>query len=302
MSKGLTVMMKTFVILSIAILIFPWPSAGQSQKDEFKAILKVVDQIEERFPESRNLLTVLRGKLYHHERNIRSPQQPVDACIETYSRIRRDDSIEATPGTNLYSSCEGLSDQALIARLREIVSNHTSVDYKEARRNIFTKIDNHNGEVKCVYTGRKGRYNSIPNPNDMNTEHSWPQSHGAVGVAKSDIYHLFPTDSQANSTRGSLPFGEVSSANWSEGGSKCDGDVFEPRPEHQGNVARALFYFAVRYNKSIGAKEESVLRRWHQKDPVDDAERRRCDGIENIQHNRNPFIDRPDFVQRIIDF
>ncbi|MFZ5949748.1 MAG: endonuclease, partial [Candidatus Rifleibacteriota bacterium] len=40
----------------------------------------------------------------------------------------------------------------------------------------------------------------------------------------------------------------------------------------------------------------------HREDPVDEEEKARNDRIENIQHNRNPFVDRPDFVDQISDF
>jgi endonuclease I len=43
----------------------------------------------------------------------------------------------------------------------------------------------------------------------------------------------------------------------------------------------------------------SVLLRWHTQDPVDDYERHRNSVIFGFQHNRNPFIDHPEFVAKI---
>ena len=41
----------------------------------------------------------------------------------------------------------------------------------------------------------------------------------------------------------------------------------------------------------------SVLLQWHQEDPVDDFERERNEIIYNdYQHNRNPFIDYPEWA------
>lgn len=57
----------------------------------------------------------------------------------------------------------------------------------------------------------------------------------------------------------------------------------------KGNVACALFYFAVRYETTISPEEEASLRRWHNDDPVDQEEMDRNNGIEKIQGNRNPF-------------
>lgn len=281
---------------------------------DFLAILQTVDQLEGQMPTRSDLITTLRGQLFRYERQTQrekfdliaqvrksqanSAKTPVEPGRRPGSNWQR----EPEPGSNLYTPCQGLSDKALVDKLREISAYQVGLDYREARQQMFTKIDNVAGEVECVYTGRKGRYNSLPSDRDMNCEHTWPQSHGAVGIAKSDLHHLFPTDSSANSTRGSLPFGQVSNAEWAEGGSKCDGDVFEIRPEHRGNAARAKFYFAVRYGKQIGAEEEATLREWNKEDPIDAAEKARNDKIENLQHNRNPFIDHPEFIDRISDF
>jgi len=324
--------------LTAAVLLFPWPTFCQEQtstridlsrkaaqsaqtgqvaqspdgdstdrNEEFKNILGIVDMIEEKYPGSSDLVAKLRGNLYRHERNQLQRNSDSfegigDAGITRRPRPGTGENNEPLPGSDMYSSCEGLNNKELVAQLREISAYQVGVDYTEARRLMFTKIDNVGGEVECVYTGRKGQYNQIPSDRDMNCEHTWPQSLGATGVAKSDLFHLFPTDSKANSTRGSLPFGTVSSPTWENGGSKCDGKVFEPRPEHRGNVARAIFYFAVRYGKTIDASEEAALRVWNKEDPVDETERGRCNKIENVQHNRNPFIDHPEFADRINDF
>ncbi len=287
----------------------------QVETPDFAAILQTLEQIESQLPTRSDLITQLRGQLYRYERQSQREKFQLVADLKkahessvssrlpaTGSRKPTDWQRDPVPGNNLYTPCEGLSDDALKDKLRGITEYQVGLDYREARQQMFKSLDNVNGTVECVYTGRKGRYNSLPDDRDMNCEHTWPQSHGAVGIAKSDLHHLFPTDSEANSIRGSLPFGSVNNAEWTEGGSKCDGEVFEVRPEHRGNAARAKFYFAVRYGKSIESDEEATLREWHKQDPVDDAERHRNDLIENLQHNRNPFVDHPEFVDRISDF
>ncbi|HEX8705967.1 MAG TPA: endonuclease [Myxococcaceae bacterium] len=202
---------------------------------------------------------------------------------------------------------QGLRDAALLAAIKKASTGKDVVSYNEARKIIFTDLDVKNGKVKDVYTGREINGGKIPNSSDMNVEHTWPQSKGATGDAKSDLHHLFPTDSKANSTRGSFPFGKVEKVQWSQGGSKFGLDaqgrkVFEPPDEHKGNVARALFYFSAEYNKRIAPEEESVLREWNKLDGVDSAELERNRKIETHQGNRNQFVEHSNLVDRISDF
>ncbi len=187
--------------------------------------------------------------------------------------------------------------------------NHTVVSYDSARYAIYSSIDNQAGQVEGVYTGQRVATWDIPDPAVMNTEHTWPQSLGpASGPFLSDLHHLFPTVTSANSARSNHPFGWVySNITWSSGGSLKGSDVvgstvFEVRPEHRGDTARAKFYIAVCYDLSIPATEEATLRQWHAQDPPDSAELSRNTAVEQIQRNRNPFVDDPDLVDAIVDF
>jgi len=152
----------------------------------------------------------------------------------------------------------------------------------------------------------------IPDPRVLNTEHTWPQSKFSRSfpkdLQKGDLHILFPVDSATNSTRSNYPFGEVSAVthqpceNARKGHSATGRTVFEPADEHKGNVARAMFYFSMRYKMSIDAEQEEVLRKWNRQDPVDQAERDRNEEIFKIQKNRNPFIDHPELASIIQDF
>ncbi|MBU8896519.1 endonuclease I [Corallococcus sp. H22C18031201] len=221
----------------------------------------------------------------------KKPQRPVDVFTPAGKDPRYD----------------GLKDQALIRALHDAVSKHKDLGYNQARKVIFTELDNHDGKVKCVYTGREVTTKKIPSSSDMNVEHTWPQSKGATGAAKADLHHLFPTDSKANSIRGNYPFGIVKDVKWSQNGAKFGKDaqgrtVFEPPDEHKGNVARALFYFSTVYSKHIPPEDEAILKQWNKADAVDAAEVSRNDAIEKYQQNRNPFVDDSTLADRIADF
>ncbi|MBI9031476.1 endonuclease [bacterium] len=209
-----------------------------------------------------------------------------------------------------YNSTYNKWDAELKTALTSIISNHSVISYEDARVELFGYIANEGGQVRCVYTNEwySCTPGGIPNWNLINTEHTWPQSMGAEGTAKSDLHHLFPTNSQANSIRGNYPFGQVVNASWQEGGSKKGSDlagntVFEPRDDHKGDTARALFYFALRYNNPSNflnsANQQMVLRDWYYEDPVSSYEIDRNAEIVDIQNKPNPFIEYPMLLDRI---
>ena len=80
--------------------------------------------------------------------------------------------------------------------------------------------------------------------------------------------------------------------------------------DSKGDLARALFYFYTRYAAHPPSRfslsnfngEEATLRRWHERDPPDAAERARNDAVYGVQGNRNPFIDDNTLADRIADF
>lgn len=201
----------------------------------------------------------------------------------------------------------------------ELRSTHRPLGYREARIKLLghmaIKQVQNSYFVKDVYC--EADYSSpgigrVPNNNVINVEHTWPQSKfggSDRGFQKSDLHHLYPTDSQLNSIRGNQPFGDVVEETQNTkcpvctvGINQSGRRVFEPPQDHKGNVARALFYFSVRYRMPIADDEESALKRWHQEDPVDSEELLRNEQVESYQGNRNPFIDEPELVQLISNF
>lgn len=211
-------------------------------------------------------------------------------------------------------------NQELKLALMNHLSQQKVLSYKEARRVMFGDLylekDGSSYYVEDTYC--EERFDSsvgvgpdrIPNHTKINCEHTWPQSRFnprySNSAQKSDLHHLFPVKAVANSTRGNIPFGEVQGTTVRDCDASFRGDdvignyeSFEPPKYHKGNVARALFYFATRYNLDIDSAEEKHLRAWHRLDPVDDFERERNEKIFKIQGNRNPFIDDESLIDRI---
>jgi deoxyribonuclease I len=206
------------------------------------------------------------------------------------------------------------------------LNNHKplkSYDYAKAKlmQDIHLEKDAEGFFVEDVYCDIKFRRSvgpgRIPSPSDVNVEHTWPQSkfnkRFDKNIQKSDLHHLYPTDSKANSKRGNHPFTDFPQNSdatnvfphcpASKFGHTDRGvDAFEPPDHHKGNVARALFYFSLRYDIRINDYEEFVLRQWNMMDPVDAEELKRNDMVEKYQGNRNPFIDDPQLADLIPNF
>ncbi|MDP6419639.1 MAG: endonuclease [Candidatus Krumholzibacteria bacterium] len=154
----------------------------------------------------------------------------------------------------------------------------------------------------------------------------------------SDCHHLFLCDIGYNSDRGSRIFDNCESGcsilatddyNGQSGENRTKNGypngIWETWDARKGDIARAQFYMDVRYegdgsepdlilvddpnliascqtgdNEDIGYMGLlTVLLEWHEADPVDDRERNRNDWIYTYQHNRNPFIDHPDWVEGV---
>jgi len=232
-------------------------------------------------------------------------------CRSLLARV----SAQAQYPETYYASTQNKWAEELKDALTDLIDGHTALGYTTARDSMYGSIDNVGGWVTCVYTGRTAFFNTRAGAtaNGFNCEHTWPQGFSdEAEPMRSDIFHLYPTDETANTMRASLDFGKVTTVSWTVGGSKMGTDaqgqqVFEPRDVHKGNVARSHFYYIIRYNGAYNgyvnaAKMETWLRAWHVSDPADSAEQARNQHIYTLQHNRNPFIDHPELVDRISSF
>lgn len=207
-----------------------------------------------------------------------------------------------------YTSTEDLSEESLKTALNTLLAqNYSALSYDGARDQMYGSVDNVGGVVTCVYTGRSATFNDRPgaNANNINCEHTFPQGFfNSASPMRSDIHHLFPTDAVANSTRNNHPFGVVANPTWTQGGSKYGGGTFEPRDDHKGAAARGMLYFVIRYQdySNFFAPQEAILKTWNKQFAPTAFEMGRNDDIFAIQNNRNPFVDYPQFADRITNF
>jgi endonuclease I len=239
---------------------------------------------------------------------------------------------------------------SLKTALHNLINNHTAQGYSALWTFYQTNsLDNYydkDGSILDIYSENPygtDNYN-YTKVNDQcgtysseggcyNREHSFPRSWfgGAVEPMNSDVHFIFASDGYVNSKRSSYPYGEVGSATFtSTNGSKLgsatvalgyNGTVFEPIDEFKGDLARAYFYMATRYENVIASWKNNtaysnavldgssskvfaqwqltMLLRWHTNDPVSQKEIDRNNAAFSHQGNRNPFIDHPEYVDAI---
>jgi endonuclease I len=245
-------------------------------------------------------------------------------------------SAQIPPG--YYEPAAGLNGQALQAELHNIIKNHNAVSYSSLIswfQSTDKKFDNTvwdmysdvpGGTPPYVYTygtgDECGNYNS--EGDCYNREHSWPKSWfgGEVMPMYSDLFHLYPTDGYVNNRRDNYPYGEVGTVQWSsQNGSKLggctwpgySGTVFEPIDAYKGDFARSYFYMSVRYynedngwpgspmtsGSQLKAWALDMMVQWNDQDPVSEKELDRNNAVYQIQNNRNPFIDHPEYAEFI---
>lgn len=175
----------------------------------------------------------------------------------------------------------------------------TYISYGDSR-DLFKTTDpaDEEGMIVCFYS-REIVSGVWDEGATWNREHVWPKSlsgglyettSNTYKGAGSDMHMLRPETPSVNSSRGNKQFGET------EG-------CYEPIDSVKGDVARILFYMSVHYELDIEATGVAtsieMLLEWNSLDPVDDAEATRNDVVQSLQGNRNPFIDYPEYAEKI---
>jgi endonuclease I len=235
-----------------------------------------------------------------------------------------------------YDNAEGKYGQELRVALYNIIkTNVTSISYSELW-DAYPRTDKKsNGKVWDIYsdipngtppyeftfiTDQCGNYSG--EGDCYNREHTVPASwFNDASPMYSDLFHVLPTDGYVNNRRSNYPYGKVGNASWTSlNGSKLgssatsgySGTVFEPIDSFKGDIARIYFYMSTRYmdkitnwdgasfqNSDLSSWAKNLFLQWHQLDPVSSKERKRNDSVYVIQHNRNPFVDHPEWVNDI---
>jgi endonuclease I len=222
-----------------------------------------------------------------------------------------------------YAVAIGKTGVELRSTLHSIIKSQTRLTYDQVWDALRdTDQDPANpANVILLYTGRsQSKTTNGGDPDDWNREHVWAKSHGDFGTVTgpgTDVHHLRPTDVSVNAERGNKDFDNGGTAVSEAPGTFTDADSWEPADRVKGDVARMVMYMAIRYEGEDGFPDLelndqvsngtapylgrlSVLLQWNQADPPDAFETRRNQVIfDTWQHNRNPFIDHPEWATSI---
>ncbi len=237
--------------------------------------------------------------------------------------------VTSTAPIGYYNSLEGKSGAILKQAVQDIIANPVVVhahNYGDMET-ILKKADQNplnSNQVWLMYTEIPRSKLDIQetgiNTGKWNREHIYPQSRGGYsdGTASipdginnwadtdandilaghADAHHIRAEDGPENSSRGNKDYGEYLGPTGNQG-------------SWHGDVARAVFYMAVRYNAlsvvngnpantTVGQLGDlALLLQWNQTDPKDDFEMNRNNFIYTWQVNRNPFIDYPNLADYI---
>lgn len=237
---------------------------------------------------------------------------------------------QAPPG--YYDSAAGLTGQQLRAALNNIIDDHEIQSYNSIWVHFQDTDDKDDGSVWDMYSDIPGgnplysytfmadQCGSYSSEGDCyNREHSFPQSwFNDASPMNTDLFHIYPSDGYVNGKRSNYPFGEVLDASWSSSNG-CEvgycsftgysGTVFEPIDEYKGDFARTYFYMMTRYmdlvsgwnsdmlsGNDMASWARELLLEWDAADTVSQKETDRNNAVFQIQNNRNPFIDMPEFT------
>ena len=265
-----------------------------------------------------------------------------------------------------YEQVNTSSPDQLRCSLHQTIKGHTIYPYSGGATNTWTileiaqqdpnnpakMIDIYRNRSYTIGSDRAGTGSGIT----YNREHAWPNSLGFANsslAAYTDTHMLWLSDTAQNASRGNKPYANCASgcselttelnngvgggsgvypgnSNWVQAPDGNQGS-FEVWNHRKGEMARAMFYMAIRY-EGIAADQAhdgvipdleltddrskivitsntaakaymgllTTLLDWSQQDPPDAEERARDEVIYSFQGNRNPFVDHPEWATRAL--
>ncbi|KAG0504189.1 hypothetical protein KC19_N008200 [Ceratodon purpureus] len=244
----------------------------------------------------------------------------------------------------------GLKGEKLKEKLHEIVAGHKRLSYAEVHflRIDFLHFRQYGTALKILDAADTETPDTSPDIVDIYSlkrlpkslqgksegwnrkEHLWPRSYGLEEGRPefTDVHNLRPADANVNSSRGNKYFGDctalmtprclIPANREAAADTATDTNTWRPPTQVRGDIARAVFYMAVRYgieqpsgsvNLQLSDSPSvakatmgllSTLLQWNNLDPPSSSEVLRNSRVCSLyQGNRNPFVDHPEYASSI---
>lgn len=117
-----------------------------------------------------------------------------------------------------------------------------------------------------------------------------------------DMHNMYPIVRTTDLDRRGSLFGDLpEDVETRECGYQLSFQTFDPPDHAKGNVARAMIYMHMQHKLPLVGPLD-LYQRWNKADPPDADEKRRNDAIAKLQGNRNPYIDKPELIDRMTGF
>jgi hypothetical protein len=233
-----------------------------------------------------------------------------------------------TPGLNpgSYYSTISSTKPTFVQDLYDLINPHRRIFYSNYASFVIEQFEARDTTdskkvLDCFYTGFHHVYEPPFSHSVMSREHSYPQSYMTKvsdnEPVYSDLHLLFSVhQNNANAVRKNYPLDEVVTPSTTFFGGTFGRDkngnfCYEPRDFAKGVAARANFYTCAAYNTSEyqftlptsnmlvnELQNQEILKKWHRDFPPNEWEIARHEYIaqSDVQGNRNPFIDSPQWV------
>lgn len=239
-------------------------------------------------------------------------------------------SLRAEIPSGYYSGLDGKQGVVLRNAVAALADGHQRITYNTKTWGAFEFTDVREIEGRRAWWDMySNNIVYLPEHAAINIEHavanSWWGGKNGSQDAYADLFHLNPSDQNANNKKSNCPPGEVTDTRILDNGLLKIGTprtgqgggsdrVFEPADEYKGDFARAYFYifttygtlswksdYAYVYNADGSLQDwaRDLLLSWHRQDPVDSKEQARNEEIYKLQNNRNPYIDYPQLAEYV---
>ena len=227
-----------------------------------------------------------------------------------FALVKNNQPVSETQAADYYASVtDSMTGTTLLNQLNSIIDNNSvSVSYDWSRYEDADEDPNNSSNVILVYARNSvSKSAHVSGNTGWNREHTFPASKLENTQAEKDNHIIFASDNKVNGARSNIKMGVVTGGtvvnDYNGNPTTCrkTTSLFDPNNVARGIVARSTMYAAAMYGYDPTDNFESIatMLTWHLNYPVTSFDQGRNEKVYNNQHNRNPFVDHPEYACKI---